>query len=652
MAPSSPKSDDSRSTEAEIEKQTREKVEELEFEKPTIFGGIIKDPALRETTFLTQTVPDVQPHTRILAVCGVTDHKSAANPTKDGWFLSDFYAFNILLRGEGVAQTWLTTESPTSLVSKYKGYLHGAPYQARKVVLDQDILKDSPPQNIQVVDRLKLLDTFMSTVKSECDIARAEDQPLLVMMFCHGDARTKGVYLGLDRVQDKLDYPFMSIDKFRAAIGWQVRVALLSTACLSGAWAVSPSLNTTTLAAAGCGKGKNDRRYITGQSESWIPSVTFGRLCGSIYATAVIKALTAESPLRVEKDTESKEIQGSAASVSKDTQADTYNTFAGTIYRILFTRVDKWAAAHDIRFSAQDDEWSREWHARIGFPLSHYALKWSILREVVPDPAAVNYREPTYEEDKGTSERIKGASGSLEVEGSGIRGFFNGNLPALRSAVQYQGKMYLRSDPGRDTVASNVALHNAIQRLEKGDDFDFDMLEEVHTQIDYRLRAMNLADLFVEALGVPKPGGMRCAEWNWKSADTAEVSNRPQFDEIWQKVEDHELIHHPSISQGRQFAKPNIYIATALVLAELDYSTLDAMLTRCTLIRDNAISNQVEEISRFRVIKTVGQRYFSTLGKRLRSLSPVKRNRAVLSLSPSRGRRRSVFGGSNRFYVE
>ena len=75
-----------------------------------------------------------------------------------------------------MARTWLTTESPIYLVSKYKEYLHGAPYKARKVVLDHDILKDSPPQNIQVVDRFNLLDTFMSTVKIECDIARAENQ--------------------------------------------------------------------------------------------------------------------------------------------------------------------------------------------------------------------------------------------------------------------------------------------------------------------------------------------------------------------------------------------------------------------------------------------------------------------------------------------
>ena len=475
----------------------------------------------------------------------------------------------------------------------------------------------------------------MSTVKIECDIARAENQSLLVMIFGHGNARTKGVYLGLQLDAGLVDCSLMSIDNFRTAIGCQVRVALLSTACFSGAWAISPSLNTTTLAAAGWGRDKNDPKYITGESESWIPSVTIGRLCGSIYATAVIKALTAEGNPSVEKDTGRKEIPGSAASVSKEMQMDTYNTFAGTVYRILFTRVDKWAVIHDIRFSAQDDEWSREWHARTRIPLSHYASKWSILRELAPDPAAVNHREPTYEEDKSTGKTTKGASGSLQVGASRIRGLFNGNLPALRSAVRLQGKMYLTSDPGRDTVASNIALHNAIQRLDKGDFFDFDSLEQIQTQIDYRLRAMDLADLFVEALGLCKPGGMKCAEWNWRSAGITEVGDQQQFAEILQKVEEHELIHSPLISQGKEFAKPNVYIATALLLADLDPGALDAMLARSASIRDGAISNQADEISRFRVVKKAGQKYFSTLGKRLRSLSPVKRNRAVLSSSES-----------------
>ncbi|KAJ5487572.1 hypothetical protein N7530_001872 [Penicillium desertorum] len=42
-----------------------------------------------------------------------------ANPKDDGWFISDFYAFNYLFRGLGMEQTWLTAVEPTKLVNKY-----------------------------------------------------------------------------------------------------------------------------------------------------------------------------------------------------------------------------------------------------------------------------------------------------------------------------------------------------------------------------------------------------------------------------------------------------------------------------------------------------------------------------------------------------
>ena len=39
-------------------------------------------------------------------------------PDVDGWLLSDSYALNSLLQGQGASQTWITTESPQDLVSR------------------------------------------------------------------------------------------------------------------------------------------------------------------------------------------------------------------------------------------------------------------------------------------------------------------------------------------------------------------------------------------------------------------------------------------------------------------------------------------------------------------------------------------------------
>ena len=99
---------------------TAEALARVQLGKPATYGGAIRNAALSETMFLTQTVPDVNPNTRILAVCGITDHYDNASPKKDGWFYSDFYAFNYLLRGQGVSQTWVSSENPQNLVNKYK----------------------------------------------------------------------------------------------------------------------------------------------------------------------------------------------------------------------------------------------------------------------------------------------------------------------------------------------------------------------------------------------------------------------------------------------------------------------------------------------------------------------------------------------------
>jgi hypothetical protein len=52
---------------------------------------------LKEEEFSSLCPPDVQPNTRIIAVCGASDTKGFGSPDQDGWFFSDFYLFHHLL---------------------------------------------------------------------------------------------------------------------------------------------------------------------------------------------------------------------------------------------------------------------------------------------------------------------------------------------------------------------------------------------------------------------------------------------------------------------------------------------------------------------------------------------------------------------------
>jgi hypothetical protein len=72
---------------------------------PALFRGfsrnLASDDGLMNAEFPASCPPDVQPNTRIVAVCGASDSKGWADPSKDGWFLSDFYLFHYLLHGKG-----------------------------------------------------------------------------------------------------------------------------------------------------------------------------------------------------------------------------------------------------------------------------------------------------------------------------------------------------------------------------------------------------------------------------------------------------------------------------------------------------------------------------------------------------------------------
>lgn len=57
-------------------------------------------------SYPTTTPPQINADTHILAT--VHANIEEASPDADGWFVSDFYAFNLLFKGLGRSQTWLT----------------------------------------------------------------------------------------------------------------------------------------------------------------------------------------------------------------------------------------------------------------------------------------------------------------------------------------------------------------------------------------------------------------------------------------------------------------------------------------------------------------------------------------------------------------
>ena len=154
----------------------------------------------------------------------------------DGWFLSDFWMFNHLLRSAPVAsQIWLTCCSPEGLVDKYGRYAHGNnPFQERRVVLEKQLLNTiQAAGTLTVVEANVLFERFLKTVEDECKAALKADQTVLLLVFGHGDANSYGVTIGSNSNTEfnKMLAPCLRINHLKAAVGKETKCTLLTTSC-------------------------------------------------------------------------------------------------------------------------------------------------------------------------------------------------------------------------------------------------------------------------------------------------------------------------------------------------------------------------------------------------------------------------------------
>ncbi|KAJ5970425.1 uncharacterized protein N7479_000343 [Penicillium vulpinum] len=128
--------------------------------QPLAKSGYARMPDRLPSTFVSSTVPCIFDNTVILAATHPT--VSTADPSDDGWFISDFYAFNYLLKGLGMHQTWITAADPRKLVEKYGAYLHSNPYEDRKVCLDKDMLDQQQITPVTIVRSGEMIDRVLS----------------------------------------------------------------------------------------------------------------------------------------------------------------------------------------------------------------------------------------------------------------------------------------------------------------------------------------------------------------------------------------------------------------------------------------------------------------------------------------------------------
>ena len=176
-----------------------------------------------------------------------------------------------------------------------------------------------------------MIDEFLKAVKTASELAKRDGAPLLLLVFCHG---LPGYQLLLD---DGNRNKGLSITRLKGFIEPGCRVTLVTTACYSGGWAISPDFNSTTLTAAGSDT----------ESNAWIPSGSIGRSCGSIFASTIINTLSSVSSPLLDNSAFGP-LPGPAESMETlqpdsptQLQTESYNQFCRSILEVCGARVHR-----------------------------------------------------------------------------------------------------------------------------------------------------------------------------------------------------------------------------------------------------------------------------------------------------------------------
>ncbi|KAJ3941735.1 uncharacterized protein N0V96_008449 [Colletotrichum fioriniae] len=358
--------------------------------------GLVTSPP----SFVTKTPPNIDDNTVIVAVAS-PDLETGVQ-SRNGRFLSDFYAFNYLFKGLGHSQTWLTAADPERLLETYGNYLHGNPYQEQKVVLSSSLLQNGEITPPVVVEPQGMIDRFLNEVERASAEAAQHDRLLLIMVFFHGLVDHRFL---LDASDDERG---LEVNRLREAIADGCRATILTPACYAEGW-IGKDLTGNNQHPLSATPGK--------QSESWVLSPSASkRAYGSIFVSSVIATLVSKGNPLVAAEDDDEEDGGGEASDGKEIerlqpdrpneiQAEAYRSFCWSILDTCLGKLHRMAYDQGLCFSAQDDQWSWPWIKRTGTPLAQFQSRWDALETVKfsGDEAQRLFGDPDDSNDWGPS---------------------------------------------------------------------------------------------------------------------------------------------------------------------------------------------------------------------------------------------------------
>ena len=414
-------------------------------------------------------------------------------------------------------------------------------------------------KNMRVFTRAELLEDFLRTFQEECRLAAGLGQPLLLMIFGHGDPKTYGVAIG--GAGTPRNAPRLKISQIAACLrGLDVSLTLLLTSCYSGGWALQPELNISAFTAAGPLK----------RSRAWDTSLG-GRSHGSFYATAVREAFI---KMEDEKATQIHPHR-SREPLDEEASSATYAELTKVIHSTLLYEIDpEFAPEDDVQFSAQDDKWELEWRKRSGVPLAKFQAQWDKLPRLAPQSTAALFRKKTG--------GIAGLSlSTTEVEDHkrtyGLHRKFS--QPQAVNIVKDMSFGYLTSFPPPANTGPDGRVHRLASRLLEDKEMAPQEINELRGYLTYRLESMKAASEYKNIMGMDF---VDCNEfdfesWERSARDVAGEKAVRGTGEKWLKyvsyryiIDGADLFSKPLGDQGWEYTKPYEYLAAACVECGLD----------------------------------------------------------------------------------
>ena len=157
---------------------------------------------------------------------------------------------------------------------------------------------------------------------------------------------------------------------------------------------------------------------------------------------------------------------------------------------------------------------------------------------------------------------------------------FNGNWTAIQKGLRAEALQYLRSHPGRDSVASNMRVRAVLKRcIESPNTIPSEEWETVGNMLYYRQNLIQTAQRMVRTWSDYIPAN-QWDEDQWYLKNMVGKEKDGRYSEILSMIHKANLLPPPTSfkSQGRPWIKPSRYFAAALMESDLDIRGIEAII--------------------------------------------------------------------------